>query len=184
MGRRRPFQEGMPPPTFCKLCLLGFRLRNSQQPGSVLTSSSQVPSNCLGLTGGGGHRPRQEGPAQDDTADQAAAGPATGCSASVPRPVHTWDGWSPSCTPLFPPQHLALGASGSSQGCPAQRRPPGGQQEDKDRAPPRPSPARALLPLHTILMQLTVPLEIDSHQALMDLSNPLFSLIIPSLGRY
>lgn len=38
--------------------------------------------------------------------------------------------------------------------------------------------------LHTILMQLMVPLEIDSHQALMDLSNPLFSLIIPPLGRY
>lgn len=73
MGQRRPFQEGTPPPTFCKLCLLGFQLRDSQQPGSVLTSGSRVPSNCLGLTGGGGHRARQGGPAQDDTADQASA---------------------------------------------------------------------------------------------------------------
>lgn len=44
--------------------------------------------------------------------------------------------------------------------------------------------ARVLSLLYTILMQLMVPLEIDSHQALMDLSNPLFSLIIPPLGWY
>lgn len=44
--------------------------------------------------------------------------------------------------------------------------------------------ARALFLPGTILMQLMVPLETDSHQALMDLSNPLFSLIIPPLGWY
>lgn len=146
----------------------------------MLISGLQVSSNVLGLTGTGVCRVQPGGPAQDDTTDEAASGPATGYPLARYTPGVAGLPHVPNCFHI----RLALGASISFQGCSAQPGPLGGEQENKVGPPPQPRPARALLLLRTILMQLMVPLEIDSHQALMDLSNPLFSLMVPPLGRY
>ena len=97
----------------------------------MLISSLQVSSNGLGLTGAGVCRVQPEGPAQDDTTDGAASGPATGYTLARYTPGVAGLPRVPTCFHI----RLALGASISSQGCSAQRGPPDGEQENKVRAP-------------------------------------------------
>lgn len=125
----------------------------------------------------------------DDTADRLLGLGQAGLLA-VPGPG-AYLGWMmvSLMSPTVSTPGLALGASSSSKGDPTRPSPSGGQEEEEEdqgacrqAQPCQAWAARTRLLSHTILMQLMVRVEIDSHQTHMDLSSPLFSLIIPPPG--